>query len=98
MSSAAQKDDRLDPEYPNPCYPRACAIQSCLQKSGFDQSKCEGLIDDLYRCCAKFYQQRGTDAEADSCPIPSVVERRIKRMESEGKGGAGGSLYETKKR
>ncbi|SPO28109.1 related to Cx9C motif-containing protein 4, mitochondrial [Ustilago trichophora] len=95
---AQRPNDELDPSHPNPCYPRACAIQSCLQRSGFDQSRCEHLIDDLYRCCAKFYQQRGKDAEADSCPIPSVVERRIRKMEQEGKGGAGGSLLETKMR
>ncbi|GAC74169.1 hypothetical protein PANT_10d00047 [Moesziomyces antarcticus T-34] len=97
MAAPSSKEE-LDREHPNPCYPRACAIQSCLQKSGFDQARCEHLIDDLYRCCAKFYRQRGTDAEADSCPIPSVVDRRIRRMEQEGKGGAGGSLLETKKR
>ncbi|SAM84501.1 related to Cx9C motif-containing protein 4, mitochondrial [Ustilago bromivora] len=97
MPSQRSKDE-LGPEHPNPCYPRACAIQSCLQRSGFDQSRCEHLIDDLYRCCAKFYQQRGKGAEADSCPIASLVDRRIRKMEEEGKGGAGGSLLETKKR
>ncbi|KIS68208.1 uncharacterized protein UMAG_03788 [Mycosarcoma maydis] len=90
--------DELDPDHPNPCYPRACAIQSCLQKSGFDQSRCESLIDDLYRCCAKFYQQRGNDAEADSCPIPTVVQRRIHNMQHDAKRRDGGSLLETKKR
>ncbi|PWZ03686.1 DUF1903-domain-containing protein [Testicularia cyperi] len=90
--------DHLDPDHPNPCYPKACAIQSCLQKSGYNQAKCEHLIDDLYRCCVRFYKQRGLKAEADSCPIPSVVERRIKRMEQEGKGGEGGTLLDTKRR
>lgn len=95
---ASSSNTDLEPDHPNPCYPRACAIQSCLQKSGFDQSKCENLVDDLYRCCAQFYRQRGPEAEADSCPIPSVVDRRMKKMEQEGKGGAGGSLMEAKKR
>lgn len=82
----------------NPCYPRACAIQSCLDRNGFNQAKCEHLIDDLYRCCHSFYQQRGRDAQADSCPIPSVVDRRINRMQQHGKGGDGGTLLETKRR
>ncbi|KAN0061122.1 Cx9C motif-containing protein 4, mitochondrial [Thecaphora frezii] len=86
------------PTHPNPCYPKACAIQNCLQSSGFDQAKCEHLIDDLYRCCSLFYKQRGNHAEADSCPIPSVVQRRIRRMEAEAKGGDGGSLVQTKRK
>ncbi|SPO35645.1 related to Cx9C motif-containing protein 4, mitochondrial [Pseudozyma flocculosa] len=88
----------IDSDHPNPCYPKACAIQSCLTSNSFNQSKCEHLIDDLYRCCAQFYKQRGTDAEADSCPIPSVVERRIKKMEAEGKGGDGGTFLETRRK
>lgn len=82
-----------------PCHPQACAIQTCLQRTGtFDQSKCEHLVDELYRCCARFYKGKGDKAESDSCPMPSVVERRIKRMEKEGKGGEGGTALETRRR
>lgn len=91
-------DDKLNTQHPNPCFPKACAIQSCLQKSGFNQAKCEPLIDDLYKCCALFYKTRGREAEAESCPIPSVVDRRIQRMEQEGKGGSGGDLLQTRRR
>lgn len=74
----------------SPCNPHACAIQSCMQKH-WNQEKCEHLIDDLYRCCARFYnmkQQRkgkseGAKAKTESCPIRPVVARRLKKMGQE---------------
>jgi hypothetical protein len=72
--------DALDSN--SPCNPHACAIQSCMQKT-WDQSKCEHLIDDLYRCCAKFYNAKGPRAETESCPIQAVVYRRLKKMGEE---------------
>ena len=76
----AMVSDALDSA--SPCNPHACAIQSCMQKS-WDQAKCEHLIDDLYRCCAKFYTARGPRAETESCPLQAVVYRRLKRMGEE---------------
>lgn len=70
----------------SPCNPHACAIQSCMQKN-LDQAKCEHLIDDLYRCCARFYnkakQEGNTKPDTESCPIKPVVARRLKRMGDE---------------
>ncbi|KAL9935466.1 hypothetical protein V8E36_005814 [Tilletia maclaganii] len=64
------------------CHPEACAIQSCLQKNSFQQEKCEHLVQELYRCCAQFYREKGNEAESDSCPLPSVVERKLKQKNS----------------
>ncbi|PWN52892.1 DUF1903-domain-containing protein [Violaceomyces palustris] len=99
--SRSQQDQRQKPGESldsNPCHPIACKIQGCLERTGFNQAKCEHLIDDLYRCCAKFYQERGPQAEADSCPLLSVVQRRLKQMEKEGKnvGRNGGELIQGK--
>ena len=63
------------------CHPQACRIQSCLQKNTFQQDKCENLIDDLYRCCARFYRD-GTTTQSkgiqpDACPVSKTVDRRI---------------------
>lgn len=72
--------DALDSD--SPCNPHACAIQTCMQKE-LNQEKCQHLIDDLYRCCARFYNQRGPRAEADSCPILPVVRRKLKALNEE---------------
>lgn len=67
-----------------PCHPLACQIQTCLQKNNFNQAKCENLVDDLYRCCLKVYKE-DPNLEMDSCPLKKYVDRRIDRMQKEGK-------------
>ena len=69
--------DALDSE--SPCNPHACAIQTCMQKN-LNQEKCSHLIDDLYRCCARFYNQKGAKADTESCPILPVVRRKLKAI------------------
>ncbi|KAE8246990.1 hypothetical protein A4X06_0g4776 [Tilletia controversa] len=59
------------------CHPEACKIQSCLQKNGFQQERCENVVRELYRCCAQFYREKGDGAESDSCPLPRVVRRKL---------------------
>ncbi|KAK7605829.1 hypothetical protein JOL62DRAFT_511686, partial [Phyllosticta paracitricarpa] len=51
-----------------PCHSRACAIQDCLQRSGYQEDKCQKQIDALYECCNAFYQKNGDDASSVSCP------------------------------
>lgn len=72
--------DALDSN--SPCNPHACAIQSCMQKT-MDQGKCESYINDLYRCCARFYNQQGPKADTESCPILPVVRRKLKAIGEE---------------
>ncbi|PWN89867.1 DUF1903-domain-containing protein [Acaromyces ingoldii] len=72
--------DNLDGD--SPCHPHACAIQSCMQKT-WDQDKCQALIDDLHRCCARFYIKK-PGAATESCPLESVVRKRLKGMNEDG--------------
>ena len=73
--------DALDSD--SPCQPHACAIQTCMQKT-YNQEKCNHLIEDLYRCCAKFYNQKNDQkAKTESCPILPVVRRKLKAMGEE---------------
>ncbi|KAI1339562.1 DUF1903-domain-containing protein [Xylariaceae sp. FL0016] len=66
-----------------PCHPRACAIQDCLGKNGFNQAKCEHLIDALYECCDAFYQKRGDQATTASCPKPNLLKLKLKQRQEE---------------
>ncbi|KAJ9114516.1 hypothetical protein QFC20_001389 [Naganishia adeliensis] len=78
------------------CQDEACAIQSCLSRTSYDQSKCEAYVAALYRCCDNFYkavdkqavtnlagQERPEVVESTACPIRSVVERKMKQLEKE---------------
>ncbi|AOW05911.1 Cx9C motif-containing protein 4, mitochondrial [Yarrowia lipolytica] len=65
-----------------PCHAYACRIQDCLQRSGYNESKCTKLIDELYECCAKFYMSKGEDARSTSCPKPNLLKLKIQQRES----------------
>ncbi|KAI5250435.1 hypothetical protein E4T47_01363 [Aureobasidium subglaciale] len=70
-----EQDLKIDP----PCHPRACAIQDCIQKNGFDESKCQkqsadhAKIDALYDCCNAFYEKNGDNASTVSCPKAGLL-------------------------
>ncbi|KAI1824243.1 DUF1903-domain-containing protein [Xylaria intraflava] len=68
-----------------PCHPRACAIQACLERNGFNQAKCEHLIDALYECCDAFYRKNGDGATTASCPKPSLLRLKLKQRQEEKK-------------
>lgn len=89
----------------------------CLQRKGYDESKCTYYIDQLYACCATFYRQQRQEQQSStaagiktgsnnnnddddpfdinpksnndngnfqlkrtvSCPIPSLLELKIKQ-------------------
>ncbi|RPB28229.1 DUF1903-domain-containing protein [Terfezia boudieri ATCC MYA-4762] len=78
-----------------PCLPRACAIQDCLLKNQYNESKCSHLIDALYECCAEFYRRRGKAAKSVCCPSESLLQLKISQRRKE-TGGA--VLKETKQR
>ena len=65
----------------DPCKPQACAIQNCLQASGYDESKCTKLIDELYLCCKNFYTENGTDVVTTCCPKFSLLQLKLKQRE-----------------
>jgi len=62
-------DIRTDP----PCHPRACAIQDCLQKSNYNEAKCQEQVKALYECCNAFYEKYGDHASTVSCPKASLL-------------------------
>ncbi|KAI1325255.1 DUF1903-domain-containing protein [Xylariaceae sp. FL0255] len=70
-----------DLETKPPCHPRACAIQDCLGKNGFNEAKCEHLIDALYECCNAFYEKKGDNATSPSCPKPNLLRLKLKQRQ-----------------
>jgi len=51
----------------------------CLQKNGYQQKKCEHLIDALYECCNAFYKKKGPDAQNVGCPKYDLLQLKIKQ-------------------
>ncbi|KAJ9063920.1 Cx9C motif-containing protein 4, mitochondrial [Entomophthora muscae] len=39
----------------SPCQKEACSIQSCLQKNGYQESKCFRELQRLKECCIKVH-------------------------------------------
>ncbi|KAK1837320.1 DUF1903-domain-containing protein [Podospora conica] len=70
-----EQDLKTDP----PCFPRACAIQDCLTKNGYNQAKCEKLVDALYECCQAFYQKQGDDASSVCCPKANLLRLKMEQ-------------------
>ncbi|KAK3334783.1 DUF1903-domain-containing protein [Neurospora tetraspora] len=62
-----------------PCHPRACAIQNCLTRNGFDESKCQKLVDALYECCNAFYEKNGDSASTVSCPKANLLRLKMEQ-------------------
>ena len=54
-------------------------ISDCLGKNGYNEAKCEAVIDALYACCQAFYEKNGEDASTSSCPKPSLLKLKLKQ-------------------
>lgn len=67
----------------DPCKPQACAIQGCLKRNNYDESKCTKYIDQLYACCQQFYEREGQVARSPCCPIPRLLEFKMRQREEE---------------
>ncbi|KAK8858911.1 hypothetical protein IAR55_003142 [Kwoniella newhampshirensis] len=72
------------------CQEQACAIQTCLTRNNYNESKCQSAVRDLYSCCVEMYRSAEKEGRemggSTACPIRSVVERRMKRFDEEGDG------------
>ncbi|KAA8894087.1 hypothetical protein FN846DRAFT_975990 [Sphaerosporella brunnea] len=79
-----------------PCFPRACAIQSCLQRNGYNESKCGAEIDALYECCIEMYKHEGLAEKNVCCPKKPLLELKVKQRAAEK--GTGAELMETRRR
>ncbi|KAI5786737.1 hypothetical protein FPQ18DRAFT_234954, partial [Pyronema domesticum] len=60
-----------------------CAIQNCLQKNQYDESKCGALIDALYECCSAMYEREGLAEKNVCCPKESLLRLKIKQRADE---------------
>ncbi|XP_005674087.1 cx9C motif-containing protein 4 [Sus scrofa] len=38
----------------DPCQKQACEIQKCLQANNYMESKCQAVIQELRKCCARY--------------------------------------------
>ncbi|KAF8542048.1 hypothetical protein BDD12DRAFT_826493 [Trichophaea hybrida] len=79
-------DDAL--RYQPPCYPRACVIQACLQKNGYNESRCGAQIDALYECCSEMYKREGLASKNVCCPKESLLKLKMKQRAEEKATGA----------
>jgi len=73
---ASKSDLEINP----PCHSRACAIQDCLSKNSYDESKCTVQVKALYECCRAFYDAHGDDAKSVSCPKANLLRLKLKQM------------------
>ncbi|KAI5934460.1 cx9C motif-containing protein 4 [Manis javanica] len=42
----------------DPCQKQACEIQKCLQANNYMESKCQAVIHELLKCCARYPKGR----------------------------------------
>lgn len=73
-----------------------CAIQACLQKNGYNESRCGALIDALYECCSEMYKREGLAAKNVCCPQESLLKLKLKQRADEKATGA--EIQETRRR
>lgn len=64
-----------------PCHAKACAIQTCLQKNSYDESKCTDKVLALYECCWKLQQE--SQQTSVSCPKPSLLKLKMQQIREE---------------
>lgn len=65
----------------DPCKPQACLIQDCLLANNYNEAKCTKVIDNLYLCCKKYYEENGTDQTTTCCPKFSLLQLKLKQRE-----------------
>ncbi|XP_053129547.1 cx9C motif-containing protein 4 [Hemicordylus capensis] len=58
----------------DPCQKFACEIQKCLQANNYLESKCEAVIQEMRRCCARYPKGHST-----SCSGFELEEERQKQ-------------------
>lgn len=66
-----------------------CAIQACLRRNQYNESRCTEVIDALYDCCAAMYQRQGLAEKNVCCPKRPLLELKMKqRAQERGHGDA----------
>ncbi|KAK3810099.1 MAG: DUF1903-domain-containing protein [Benniella sp.] len=55
-----------------PCHKEACAIQACLTKNNYQESRCRDVIEKLEKCCQALIDAGGS---SPSCPTRKYAKR-----------------------
>ncbi|XP_037055273.1 cx9C motif-containing protein 4 isoform X1 [Peromyscus leucopus] len=58
FSSSISSLSFLDMPQKDPCQKQACEIQKCLQANNYMESKCQAVIQELHKCCARYPKGR----------------------------------------
>ncbi|XP_055462551.1 cx9C motif-containing protein 4 isoform X1 [Meriones unguiculatus] len=48
----------LDMPQKDPCQKQACEIQKCLQANNYVEAKCQAVVQELRKCCARYPKGR----------------------------------------
>lgn len=64
----------------NRCQTEACAIQSCLLKHDYDETRCRKAVEQLYKCCDAMYAEHGTAARSRCCPLPQLLRDKMRQL------------------
>nr|XP_044620128.1 cx9C motif-containing protein 4 isoform X1 [Equus asinus] len=67
----------LDMPQKDPCQKQACEIQKCLQANNYMESKCQAVIKELRKCCARYPKGRslicsGFEKEDERLTLKSI--------------------------
>lgn len=62
----------------DPCKPEACNIQSCLERTRYNEEKCTKFIDKLYLCCKKYYEENGPE-QTTCCPKYNLLQLKLRQ-------------------
>lgn len=55
----------------------------CLTKHSYNEERCKKEVEDLYRCCNAFYEERGPEAKTVSCPKVSLLVIKMRQLAQE---------------
>ncbi|XP_058279179.1 cx9C motif-containing protein 4-like isoform X2 [Hirundo rustica] len=51
-------EEFLNMSQKDPCQKQACEIQKCLQANNYLESKCEAVLQEMRKCCARYGKGR----------------------------------------
>lgn len=60
-----------------------CARRTCLMNKDYQESRCQDVIDNIYKCCARL----APGDKSTACPKPEVVQKKLREMERRKSGG-----------
>lgn len=52
--------------------------------NNYNEDRCQGVLRDLWSCCAQFYERQGADARCSACPKPDLLKLKLKQYGLEG--------------